>query len=299
MIEKMKTFLIVANEQSVTKAAEELYSSQSTISMKIKSLEDNLGSKLFDRTKRSLQLTQEGKVFYNYASKICSDYDEVITIIQQFKQLNLGTLSVGAGSYFGSYVLPMLLGEFKKKHPALDIQVMVAFSNIITKEVIMNNHELGFIGELEEAVTSPQIICEPFYLDKLVVICSASHPLSKKESLTIDDLKGQTFIKSDMSSALRKLTEYYLKEMGIESSSTIILNNIETIKRTVEQNLGISILPQLSVEREVKINKLAMKKIQGIELNRNLYYIHRNDKVLSRPAQSFLKLVLDYFSKDS
>ncbi|SFB37781.1 DNA-binding transcriptional regulator, LysR family [Lentibacillus halodurans] len=299
MIDKMKTFLEVACERNITKAAENLYSSQSTISMKIKSLEDHLGTKLFDRTKKTMGLTKEGKIFYDYASEICSKYDEVSTIIQQFKQLNMGTLSVAAGSYFGSYVLPELLGAYKEKYPTLDVQVTVAFSHIIMKEVILNNHELGIIGELEEALSYSQLVCKPFFEDELMVICSPTHPSAEQEFFTIDDLKRNTFIKSDKSSALRTIIEKRLGEAGIKTAGTMILNNIETIKRTVEQNLGISILPRLSVIREFKTEKLAMKPIENLKLTRNLYYIHRNDKVLSRPAEKFLELTLDYFQKKS
>jgi DNA-binding transcriptional LysR family regulator len=242
-------------------------------------------------------LTQEGKIFYDYAVKIYSQYEEVTTIIQKFKDLNMGTLSVGAGSYFGSYVLPELLGIFKKNHPSIDIHVMVAFSNVIAKDVIMNNYELGFVGELDDIINHTQLKSAPFYEDELVLICSPDNPLSKKEEITIEDLRDVPFIKSDQSSALRILIEKRFKEMGFEIGNTMILNNIETIKRTVEQNLGISILPRLAVIREVSSGKLTMHYIKNLKLTRYLYYIHRNDKVLSFPAKRFLELTLDYFSK--
>ncbi|MCP8615830.1 LysR substrate-binding domain-containing protein [Salirhabdus salicampi] len=295
MISKLRAFMEVAKTKNLTKAAENTFTSQPSISMKIKSLEDELGTKLFDRSKKMMILNEEGKNFLRYAEQIIHLYDEAITVINDFNDLNRGTLAISSGSYFGSYLLPELLGIYKARFPKIDIQIKIAFSQIVIENVIMNNHELGIIGETDLVNKYPNLLCHPFFNDELLLICSVSHPCAKLEEIELTDLKEETFIKSDKSSALLRMIEEHLRAENIEFKHSIILSNVEAIKRSVENNLGVTILPKLSVEREVELGLLKGLPIKNMNTNRRLFFIYRKDRVLSQASKEFLKMSLRHF----
>lgn len=296
MLSKLEAFIEVARTKNITTAADNLYTSQPSVSMKIKALEEQLNAKLFDRTKKMMHLTAEGKVFLHYAESISDLYNEATTIINNFKTLKRGTLSVAAGSYYGSYLLPNMLGHFKSKYPGIHIQIKMAFSEVVIRDVLVNNYELGFIGETEYVKKYPNLVCKTFLKDELVLIFSSKHPCTQMNSVDIQSLQDETFIKSNRSSALRKKLEKSFQNDNIEFKNSIILNNVESIKRAVENNLGISILPKMAVEREIKLGFLHTAKIENISLSRELHYVYRNDKVLSRAAEEFLEMSINHFS---
>jgi DNA-binding transcriptional LysR family regulator len=295
MLSKLEAFIEVARTKNITRAADNLYTSQPSISMKIKALEDQLNTKLFDRSKKVMHLTEEGKVFLHYAESISDLYNEATTIINDFKALNRGTLSVAAGSYYGSYLLPDMLGQFKSKYPGVNIDVKVAFSEVVIQDILVNNYELGFIGETELVEKYPNLVYETILTDELVLIFSKKNPCAQMDSVDIRSLRTETFIKSNRSSALRKKVEKSFQEQNIKFENSIILNNIESIKRAVENNLGFSILPKMAVEREIDLGFLHTAKIENMSLSRELYYVYRNDKVLSRAAKEFLEMSIVHF----
>jgi DNA-binding transcriptional LysR family regulator len=297
MLSKLEAFIEVARTKNITKAADNLYTSQPSISMKIKALETQLNTTLFDRSKKMMDLTDEGKVFLHYAESITDLYNEATTIINDFKSLKRGSLSVAAGSFYGSYLLPSMLGQFKSKYPGVNIDVKVAFSEVVIQDILVNNYELGFIGETELVEKYPNLVYEPFLKDDLVLIFSSSHPCAQMNSIDLRTLQKETFIQSNRSSVLRKKLEKLLLEEKLEFNSSIILNNIESIKRTVENNLGFSILPKMAVEREISLGLLHTAKIENMTLSRELYYVYRNDKVLSRAAKEFLDMSITYFQE--
>ena len=203
---------------------------------------------------------------------------------------------MSAGAYYGAYLLPNMLGKFKEKYPKIKIQIKIAFSETVIQDVLLNNHELGFISQTEQIEKYPNLVYEPFFTDKLLLICSPEHPYASLKEIELNKLTEETFIKSDPSSVLRNLLDDLFRREGVQFKQSIILNNVESIKRAVENNLGISILPYLAVKRELDLGILSTVPLKSIELTRNLYYIYRNDRILSRAAKEFLQLSIQYFS---
>lgn len=293
MISKIEAFLEIAKTKNLTKAADNLYTSQPSISMKLKALEELLETKLFDRT-RKMELTEEGKMFLHYADSIYHLFIEATTAINDFKNLDRGTLSISTGSYYGTYVLPHMLGEFKSKFPKVNIQIKVTNTEDVFEDLVANHHEIGFVSEYHLIGRFPQLICEPLFTDDLVFVCSKIHPLGNLDAIDLRLFTEETFIISDETSALRKLIEDNFQKHGIKFETLIILNGVEPMKRSVENNLGISILPRLSVEREIKSGQLKTVPIYNFSLSRKIYYLHRNEKTLSRASQEFLKMMMKH-----
>ncbi|MGG0719249.1 LysR family transcriptional regulator [Robertmurraya massiliosenegalensis] len=297
MIERLIAFLEVVKTRNISKAAENLFTSQPSISMKIKSLETDFNTKLFHRTKKYMLLTDEGEHFHNYAESMVGLYKQAMVTIGEFKDLERGTLSVSSGAFYGIYLLPELLGIYKERFPKIEINIEIVFSEVVVQGVLNNKFELGFIGELNEAKNHTDLVCNSFYNDELILVFSPKNKrLSSMKEVQLEELLTEMFIISDHTSAMRQLVEKEFYKNGLNLRSMITLSNIESIKNTVINNLGISILSKLSVKKEIEQGILKTIPIKDQVFSRKLFYIYRNDKTLSNSANEFLKLCLEYFS---
>jgi DNA-binding transcriptional LysR family regulator len=296
MLNRLQAFLEVAKTKNITKAADNLYTSQPSISMKIKALENQLGVYLFSRTNKVMHLTEEGKMFFPYAERIYNLFGEATTMINDFKGLERGKLSVSAGVYYGAYVLPNMLGNFKSKYPKIDIQIRVTNTESVINDIVVNDHELGFISQIDLVYKYQNIVCEPLLTDQLIFVCSPSHRCAEWDVIDLHTISDETFIISDPTSALRQLINETFQKQNIKFNNFIILNGVEPMKRSVENNLGISILPRLSVEREIELGLIKTVPIKNMTLSRELFYIYRRDKMLSRTAEEFLKMSISHLS---
>ena len=294
MIRRFKAFLETVRVGNVSIAAENLYTSQSTISTQLKSLENQLGVKLFDRTKKSLSLNEQGKIFLGYVETICQLYDEAVSIINNMENLELGTLSVSAHLYFGSYILPRILKVLKNKYPNIMLNIGISSSRQVITEVLSNKHELGIIGEMD-SVKTPQLISEHLFVDKLIPIFSPESKWCDFNIINPNLLKDEIFILFNEYSSTKPIIEKSFRKKGINIKNYIILNNPEAIKRAVIDNLGISIIPNGIAELEIKLGLLRTIPIQDIEFKRDILYIYRDDKTLSRVSQEFLKICKLFF----
>jgi len=298
LIEKLKAFIEIAKVKNLTKASENLYTSQSTISMKIKSLEDEIGTKLFDRRNKTMYLNEYGEAFYLYAESICNLYDEALKTINNINNLQRGILSISSGFSFGTYLLPNLLAEFKNNYPNINANVKLGLSEDTIQDVIRNKFELGFIGELN-VENYKELISKTLCSDKLVLVCSPKHKWiqAKVEEIHLGDLSNETFILNDKYSASRKFIEKILAQKGIFLKNTMILPNIEAIKKAVENNLGVAIISEIAVRRELTYGFLASVPIKNLLIHRDHYYIYRKDKTLSKASLAFLNLCLSSFEQ--
>lgn len=296
MISRLIAFIEVVKTKNISKAADNLFTSQPSISLKIKSLENELNCKLFHRTKKYMVLTQEGQHFLQYAESIVGLYNQALSSIEEFNDLERGTLSISSGAFYGTYILPDLLGIYKQKFPKIDINIEIVFSEVVLQGVLNNKFELGFIGELEEAKKNPELVCRSLCDDELILVFSPKNKkFSSKEEVHLEEIIEETFIISDHSSAMRQLVEREIKKEGLNFKNVMTLSNIESIKKTVENNLGISILSKLSVKKDIEFGTLKSIPIKDHVFSRQLFYIYRKDKTLSHSASEFLKLCLDYF----
>jgi DNA-binding transcriptional LysR family regulator len=297
MLNRLQAFLEVAKTKNITKAAENLYTSQPSISMKIKALESQVGAELFSRTNKMMLLTEEGKLFFSYAERIYNLYGEATAAINEFKGIEGGKLSVSTTVYYGAYFLPYVLGNFKSKYPKNKIQIKATNTESVINNIVVSDHELGFISQIDLVYRYPNIVCKPLLLDELIFVCSPTHPCTEWDEIDLHSITDETFIISDPTSALRRLIESTFQKQNIEFNDYIILNGVEPMKRSVENNLGISILPRLSVMREIELGLIKTVPIKNMTLSREIFYIYRSDKVLSRSAEEFLKMSITHLSK--
>ncbi|MBE3578304.1 MAG: LysR family transcriptional regulator [Caldanaerobacter subterraneus] len=294
-IEKLKTFCAMAKHLSFTKASEELFCSQPTVTKHIQEIENYVGCKLFDRIGKKVYLNENGKLFLEYAETVLNLTRDYLAKICEMESLGRGVLSFGATGSIGVYRVPYLLKKYLSKYPNIDINLYVNFYHKILEYVHSNVVDFALVADNGEVIESKSLVWLPFCTEELVLIIPPSHRWRDRERVDIEELEEECFICSNKESATMSFIKKIITERGITIKKTIELGNIEAIKRAVETGLGVSIVPENTVEKEITSGWLIGLKLKNLELKRKLYYVQKKDKILSAAARAFVELLKELY----
>lgn len=290
-IKRLEIFGAAAHEESFTKAAEKLFTSQPAVSMQIKLLEQEIGLRLFERAGKKIRLTHEGKLLYVSAQKIQQNMKEAEEIVSDLKGLKTGYVHIGASSTPGVYLLPEVIGEFKKKHTQIQVKLTISNTETILKCIARGDVHIGFIG-WDAGRTDMDV--ESFITDQIIPVFAPSHPLLKKRNLSIKKLAEEPFILREQGSGTRALLERELARKNVQLQNIVMeIGNTEGIKRAVSAGLGISFLSYFSVTEELKIGKLRTLHLQDFKLRRKLNRVLLQNTWLSPSVKLFLDFCND------
>lgn len=239
-IRHLRTFVIVFQKESITKASEILHVSQPSVSLAIQELENYYHIRLFDRIGKRLSITEQGKWLYDYALHIVSMFDEMETEVKTWN--NKGTLRIGSSITIGNFILPQLIEEFQKRYREVEIKVSVCNTKTIEQYILNNEVDLALI---EGKTEYEQIQMEHLMEDPLCLICAANSELVKQEKISLIDLERYPMILRERGSAVREMIEESLGYHQIHHR--VIWESVSTqaIIRAVAKKLGMSILPYL------------------------------------------------------
>lgn len=269
----LELYKVVAEKKSFSQASEILHISQPAISQQIHFLEEHLGVKLFNRTTRKVALTEEGKILYKYAIQICNLFNDAEKTLSEFSHVVKGNLAIGASQTIGEYFLPKFIGSFKELYPQVQISMKVFNTQHILKDVIEQNLDIGLI---EGEVSNKDLIATPFLDDELLVIVNPHHPLAQQKSITFEQLSCFPFVLREKGSGTRQIMENTFLKAGydVENISVILeLGSTEAVKAAVEANLGISILSERTVQKEIEYKILKALPIEGLKILRKFFII--------------------------
>ncbi|MGC8731346.1 MAG: LysR family transcriptional regulator, partial [Halothiobacillaceae bacterium] len=208
---RLKVFYTVARLLSFTKAAESFHMTQPAVTFQVRQLEEHFDTRLFDRTHNRVTLTDVGQVVYEVAERIFELYDEMERRVREMTGEMGGSLNIGASMTIAENMLPSLLGQFKKKHPDLNVRLKVGNTESI---VSMVEHNVIDLAIVEGTVSNKNLLVEHCRSDELVVIMPPDHPLAKHKSLTVDQLMPYQFICREEGSGTREAILNYLSEQG-------------------------------------------------------------------------------------
>jgi len=287
----LELFKVVAEKKSFSHASEILHISQPAISQQIQLLEDELSVKLFNRTTRKVSLTEEGKLLYNYAIQICSLFVDAEKSLSDFSGVVKGNLAIGASQTIGEYFLPKFIGSFKELYPLVQITIAIFNTQHIIKSVYDQTLDLGLV---EGSIGHEGLTVKPFLDDELLVIVNPTHPLAIQKSVTFDQLSLFPFVLREKGSGTRQIMEDALTKAGwdMESLSVIMeLGSTEAIKSAVEANLGISILSEKTVQKELQFKILKALNIEGLKIMRKFYVITTSKKYSTPAMEHFLNFI--------
>mgnify|MGYP006292104977 FL=1 len=287
-LRQLRIFYSVSQEKSMSATAEKLHITQPAISQTIANLEQDLNVKLFERLNRRLVLTNTGQILLDYSTRILNLVEEAEQTINDINNLEQGTLRIGASMTIGTYLLPDIINKFHKQYPQLEIKFAIDNTEVIEKMVLENEIDLGLV---EGPTPNENIIREAFFNDQLLLICAKNHPWAAKDKITAQNLKNEPFIMREKGSGTREVIANTLAQHQLDYTIYHTLNNIEAIKKAVISNIGISILPKISIQQELDAKQLAIVNIENINFKRKFNFIYHRDKYKSQLFSKFMKFV--------
>jgi DNA-binding transcriptional LysR family regulator len=287
-IESLKVICDLTETESFTKAAQINGVTQSAVSQTISSLERQFKSLLIERSKKNFRLTAEGEVLYDYSKQILQTYDALHSKLQEIKEIISGNIRVGTIYSIGLHVLPPYLKKFLKSFPTVNVHVEYQRANQVYEDVIGNVVDLGLLAY---PTRDPKLELVMLRKDPLVVICNPQHPLAKLKQIKIKGLNGQKMVSFEKDIPTRKAMDKILKDHGVSVQHVMEFDNIETVKRAVEIDSGVAIVPQETIRQEVTNKTLTAVPLEDGEYARPLGVIYKKNKVLSPAIKQFISLL--------
>jgi len=295
-IESLKVYCDLAETESFTKAAQINDVTQSAVSQQISSLERQFKSLLIERSKKKLRLTREGQVLYDYSKQIIQTYDALHSKLQEIKDIISGTIRVATIYSIGLHDLPPYIKRFLKAYPTVHVHVEYRRANQVYEDVLGNVVDLGLVAYPSK---DAKLEIVPLRKDPLVLICHPEHPFAKLKTIKLKGISGQKFIAFEPDIPTRKALDKILKDHGVEVQMAMEFDNIETVKRAVEIDAGISIVPQGTIGQEVSKQTLAAVQIDDADFFRPLAAIYKKSKVLSPAMRQFLAILKEAGAKEA
>lgn len=290
-LEELVALCKVIEHKSFTRAAEILNLSQPAVSLQVKSLEAEYGVQLLHRDGFETVPTESGRAVYEIACQIVHLYEKSKQQVQELSHKLDGKLSIGASTGPGECLLPVLLGQFKARHPQIDASLRVGDTEEIVDHVLRYRMELGFVG----ASRRDRHLCfDPFIQDQLVLVAHPDHPLAGQSSVSWEELPRMPLILQQHGSGATAALYGALGEYDISASHLNIVMELglqESTKAAVRSGLGVTIISKLGVIEELGRGVLVEVPIEGIALKRHLYAVYRRTSPLTNLARTFLEVV--------
>jgi len=288
----LESFCRVADLKSFSKAADDLFLTQPTVSGHILSLEQSLSLRLFDRTSREARLTKAGKVFLEYASKILSFRKELLNALSEFSRGIRGELSLGASTIPGEYLLPKLMGDFKKEHPHFIIALKIADTKEVIQYVLQDNVEFGIIGA---KLNHPSLHYEKFEEDEIIVVAPSDHPLTRKKRVNLEELLREPWIIREEGSGTQMAVEKAIRKKGKslkQFNVAMEMGSTSSVKEGVKARLGLAFISGKATEEEIRQGFLSRIDLEGIEpIFRQIYIVSHRGRTLSPIGMEFLRFI--------
>jgi LysR family transcriptional regulator, transcriptional activator of the cysJI operon len=287
-LSSLKVFCDLSETESFTKAAQINGVTQSAVSQQISALERQFKAMLIERSKKKFRLTREGEILYDYSKRICQTYDELHNKLQEVRDIVSGSIRVATIYSIGLHDLPPYMKKFLKAYPTVKIHVEYRRANQVYDDVLGNVVDLGLVAYPNK---DPRLEIVPLRKDRMVLVCHPQHPFAKLKTIPIASLAGQKFIGFEPDIPTRKAIDKILREHEVTVQTVMEFDNVETVKRAVEIDAGVSILPQTTIAQEVSKATLVQVPFEGEEFHRPLAALFKKNKVLSPAMKQFLAIV--------
>ncbi|WP_456434503.1 selenium metabolism-associated LysR family transcriptional regulator [Thermosulfuriphilus sp.] len=289
-LRQLQVFAKVYEKKSFSRAAEEVFLTQPTVSGHIKALEEFLGVRLFDRLGREVLPTKAGEILYPFAKRVLSLVSEAEREIRLFLGVDKGRLEIGGSTIPGQYILPGLVGAFKKSYPGLELKLLIGDTRSVAEAVAGGAIELGIVGAKLSALE--ELSFEPCCEDELVLAASSSFKLN--EPLETEDLPQLPLIIREAGSGTRLTAEEALKEKGLSLAQFKIvaeMGSTEAVKQALKAGLGVSFISRRAIEEDLHSGRLKIVSVNGLYVRRKFYLIRHRARSLSPAAEAFIEFL--------
>ena len=290
---RLQVFHTVARLLSFTKAAESLHMTQPAVTFQVRQLEEYFNTRLFDRTHNRISLTEAGQRVYEFSDRIFDLYSEMENAVSDMTGEISGVLVIGASTTIAEYMLPALLGDFKDQYPDVNVHLKVSNSDGIVSMVENNDIDLGVV---EAPVMNKNLVVEECRKDRLVAIVPPQHALSDNKQVRLRELMDDAYIAREEGSGTREVIQDYLGELGMQPSDLHVameLGSPEAIKGAVEAGMGVSIVSEVTIHKELQLGTLVALELDP-PIERPFSFVHQKQKFRQRAMDELLEFARAY-----
>ncbi|MDX9715619.1 MAG: selenium metabolism-associated LysR family transcriptional regulator [Dissulfurispiraceae bacterium] len=291
---KLKVFCTVAETKSFSKTSEIIYLTQPAVSLQVQALEELYETKLFDRSGSTISLTPAGEILYKYAKEILALYNQLDKDIGKITGLVKGSISIGASTTIGNYMLPAILADFKRTHTKIRMNLNINNTKRIVELLTSGTLDIGLV---ECEVSKNKVINESIVTDELCLIVPPLHPWAKRRVVSILELTKEPFIMREEGSGTRQVIEKYLAAHGIHINDmkiTLVAGSTASIKESVENGLGISIVSKWALRKEAHYGTLKIINFKEERMFRSFWLLLPKNSVVSHSVDEFIYYIKSY-----
>ena len=286
-LSELNVLLTVARERSFSRAAQKLFRTQPAVSIAIRKLEDEIGEPLFARGARSGQLTDAGRLLVGYAERILNLRDEIRRAVDDLRAGGRGELSLGVNESSIHALLPVL-ARYRQMFPQVHLAVRRTFSRDIPGELLNYRLDLGVASFVPQ---EPQLAAIKIFRDELAFVVAPKHRLAKRGRAHLAELGQESFIAHIVESPFRQRVIQLFAKHHVPLRMSIDLPTIESIKRFVQMDIGVAIVPRMCVRWEIEQGLLVEVKVRELRMPRDLYLLYRRREQLSHSAKAMFDLL--------
>jgi DNA-binding transcriptional LysR family regulator len=284
----LKIFCDVVERRSFSRAADENGISQSSASQVVQAIEQRLGVTLLDRSTRPFGLTPEGERFYDGCRDLVRRFEQLEEEVRTLHDAEARSLVVASIYSVGLHHMSAFMQRFSAEHPRAQVRLEYLHPHRVCEVVESGDADLGIVSYPKE---TDALVNIPWRSEPMVVVCHPHHRLSREKAVPLKSIAGESFVAFEQGLAIREAIDRALVRAHAEVNVKLEFDNIETMKRAIEIDAGVSILPEPSVRREIALGSLAKVAIVGDAIVRPLGIVHRRERALSELASQFIGLL--------
>lgn len=287
--QQLQVFITVAEKKNFSRAAEELHMTQPAVSQYIRSLEEAVGTRLLERTNKYVRLNQAGEIVCHHAKEIAGLYAKMQHLVDDLSNTASGSLKIGASYTFGEYVLPRILSKLVLQYPAVEPEITIGNTADIAQLVTTHQLDVGLIeGRHKQSLP---LFNEIFAEDKMYVAASPEHPLLRQQGrLSIRELTDDIWLLREEGSGTREAAERFFEQSGFRPERILHFSSTQPIKECIQAGLGVSLLSQWAVQKELQHGELTALPIKGTPFKRD-FSIVTNSHFQTKALQVFIELL--------
>ncbi|MBN1982522.1 MAG: LysR family transcriptional regulator, partial [Chitinivibrionales bacterium] len=286
-IENLRSFCMIVQEGSISRAARRLFLTQPALSMQLKLLEEHFGEALVYRSKKQITCTEAGRIVHERSELIFRQLEAIKHEIYALKNLVAGTLIISCSDTVSTFLLPQPLAEFARRYPALDITVHNRQTSAIVAQLLQQEIEIGFVTL---PVDNPMLVISQFRHYHDVAVCSPHYPLAEKKNVTIQELAHQRLLLLEPGTQSRGLLDRDFARAGVALHSAMEFGSVAVQKAFALHGLGVAIVPEFAVVQECKTKQLCCIPVTGFAKRQIGVAIHKNNP-LSPAARAFYRFL--------
>ncbi len=292
-VPRLEAFLEVARLGSMRAAARSLHLGQPALSARIVALEDELGAKVFERTKRGVRLTLAGRALVPHAERTLEAIEAGRSAVSQVEQGDDGELIIAAASAINASVVPELVARFRRYHPGVHLYVRTGHPERIAELVAFGSAQLGLLREAAPS-RDPRLTVTPLYQESLMLTARPEHPFVAEGPIPLARLADATLVSYDRGSDDYEATQSMLREAGVTPYGVIEVDSVDTARRLTERGLGVAFLPSTSAVPEIEARKLVAVGVSDVALvPRRVVALERAEPSTWAPVETMRKLLAD------